>query len=441
LTVPAFALIGASLLHAQVRTPTEVRPNIVLILMDDLGYGDVGSYGAPDARTPHIDRIAREGVRMTDFYSNGPNCSPTRTAFITGRYQQRYDIEWPLGSTASDSSRGVLPSETTLPRLLKSAGYATGLVGKWHLGWRPEFHPTRHGFDEFFGFLSGYVDYYNNIGDFNRHDLFEGERPVRDSTYLTDLLTARATTFIEKHAAGPFFLELSYNATHWPFQGPGLAAHQRTRTHLLYDGSRPEYIAMLESADRGVGDILAALDRHGLTSNTLVIFTSDNGGEWLSRNAPLFHRKSTLWEGGIRVPAILRWPGHLPARAVSNQVGMTMDLTASILAAARITVPASAGHEGIDLLPLLETGRTVERTLFWRIPRAARDQRAVRLGDWKYLRDGLHEFLYHLATDIGERNDLAMAEPTRLAHLRQLVATWERSVDSSRARLRRTGGL
>ena len=430
--VAVVALIVAAPAHTQPDARARTRPNIVLILMDDLGYGDLGSYGVSDAKTPHIDRLASEGARLTDFYANGANCSPTRTGFITGRYQQRYGIEWPLGAAAGDSARGLLPSETSLPRLLKSAGYATGLIGKWHLGWEPRYHPNRHGFDEFWGFLGGYLDYFSNVGEFDRHDLFHNDRAVRDSLYLTDEITARATSFIEGHRGAPFFVEVSYNATHWPFQRPGLEAHRRGRPNSR-DGTRADYVAMLERADHGVGAILATLDRLNLARNTLVIFTSDNGGEWLSRNAPLFHRKSTLWEGGIRVPALIRWPARLPAGLVSKQVGITMDLTASILAAAGVSPPASYRPEGIDLISRLEGRAVVERTLFWRIQTPGRVQRAVRRGRWKYLRDAGHEFLFDLETDAGEQRDLTVTQTAMLPELRRLLAAWEADVDSSRA--------
>ena len=423
--------------HAQAPTRTQSRPNVVLILMDDLGYGDIGSYGVPDARTPNIDRLAREGVKLTQFYANGSNCSPTRTGFITGRYQQRYDIEWPLGTFPADSVRGVLPSPTSLPLLVKSAGYATGLIGKWHLGWSPQFSPTRHGFDEFWGFLGGYLDYYNNMGEFERHDLFHNDSAISTPVYLTDEITTRAQSFIRLHEKDPFFVEVAYNATHWPFQPPGLAKDKRERKGGMRDGTRADYVAMLESADRGVGVILRTLDSLNLARNTLVIFTSDNGGEWLSRNAPLFHRKSTLWEGGIRVPALMRWPGHLKSGAVSTQVGITMDLTASIIALAQVTVPPSYHPEGIDIVSLVSSGRSMERTLFWRSLTPARPQRAVREGKWKYLRDGTHEFLFDLTADAGERNDKAAERADMLPRFRGLVKAWEADVDSSRAALLR----
>lgn len=353
----SLAMLGVTFATpAQVQPRAQTRPpNVVLILMDDLGYGDLSSYGAPDAKTPHMDHLAREGVKLSNFYANAASCSPTRAALITGRYQQRYDIEWQLGSQPGDSARGLLPSETSLPRLLKSAGYATGLVGKWHLGWKADFHPNRHGFDEFWGFLGGAIDYYSSVDARGRHDLFHNDTAATHAGYLTDEITARAKSFIETHRTGPFFLEVAYNATHWPYQPPGLNERQRARRVGFYDrdlegriailreGTRADYVAMLESADRGVGVILTTLDRLNLSRNTLVILTSDNGGEWLSRNAPLFHRKFTLWEGGIRVPALLRWPARLPAGIVSQQVGITMDLTASILSASRCAARDTPG--------------------------------------------------------------------------------------------------
>ena len=419
------------------------RPNVVMFIMDDLGYGDVGSYGAPDAKTPNIDRLAREGVKLTDFYANHANCSPTRTGFITGRYQQRYGIESPL--RAIDDARQLLPSDTSLPRLLKSAGYATGLIGKWHLGVRAEAGPNRHGFDEFWGFRGGAVDYYtHNVVTTPGvklpapiHDLYHNEEPTKVTGYLTDEITARSEAFIQQHSAAPFFLEVAYNATHWPFQGPDLPEAKRGRTNSIESGTRADYIAMLERADQGIGRILGLLDRLKLAANTLVIFTSDNGGEWLSRNAPLFHRKSTLWEGGIRVPLLMRWPARLQAGMTSPQVGITMDLTASILAAAGVQPPSSDRPEGVDLIALLQKGTIVERTLYWRMPPAPgatatppATQRAVRRGDWKYIDDRGQYFLFDLRTDPGERHDLAQQHGDRIRELRSLVAKWEADVDA-----------
>jgi arylsulfatase A-like enzyme len=446
------AALATAGLDAGQPTPAALgSPNIVLILMDDLGYGDIGSYGVPDAKTPHIDRLAREGVKLTEFYANGANCSPTRAGFISGRYQQRVGIEMPLGANAGDGDRGLIPSATSLGTLLRGRGYATALIGKWHLGWNPQFHPNRHGFDEFWGFLGGFLDYYNNLGQNtvaggpigNQRDLYHNDQPATSSGYFTDEITAHAKSFIEGHKSEPFFIEVAFNATHWPFQPPGLTEDQRSRPDILHDGTRADYVAMLERADRGVGEILDTLDRLQIARNSLVIFTSDNGGEWLSRNAPFFHRKSTLWEGGIRVPALLRWPAQLPRGIVSKQVGITMDLTASILSAAGVTPPVSYRPDGINLLPMLRERRTIERTLFWRIKNNARDQKTVRRGQWKYLRDGsgvvdsVHEFLFDLEKDPAEKHELTIARAKTLPEFRKLLADWEADVDASRTAVTR----
>jgi arylsulfatase A len=412
------------------------KPNVVLIITDDVGYGDLGVYGAPDIKTPNIDRLAQQGVRLTDFYAS-PQCTPTRAALISGRYQQRIPLERALASGGLALERGLPATGRSLPRLLKNNGYATGLIGKWHLGYKPEFSPNAHGFDEFFGFLSGYIDYYTHVrnGD-GRPDLFENGKPVQKEGYMTDLITARSLEFIERRAGAPFFLEVAYSAAHWPFQppdrwsrSPGNARFQSPTDNP--PATRKDYAAMLERADEGVGQIMKALEKRGLDKNTLVIFTNDNGGEWLSRNAPLFHRKDTLWEGGIRVPAIFRWPGRLPAGKTSDQVGITMDLTASILAATQTPVPANAKLEGIDLLPILE-GRSppLERTLFWRITTEVRLQWAVRQGDWKVLIDGDDVLLFNLRADIGERNDLASQRPDLTLKLLPLLGRWETDVDA-----------
>lgn len=412
------------------------RPNIVLIITDDVGYGDIGSYGAPDVRTPHIDSLARDGVRLTDFYANGPTCTPTRTGLISGRYQQRFALERPLGSTSAiDRERGLSPTGRSLPQLLKDNSYATAVIGKWHLGWRSEFSPSSHGFDYFFGFKSGYADYYQHTSGDGRPDLFENDRPVEVPGYMTDLITERSVRFIEQNATQPFFIDVAYNAAHWPYQPPDKPSVARDNARHLgpFDdptSTRAEYVAMLERVDQGVGRILETVDELGLRENTIVIFTNDNGGEWLSRNTPLFHHKGTVWEGGIRVPAIIRWPGRIPAGSVSDQVGITMDLTASILAVTSTSVPPEAGLEGINLLPVLE-GRApeIDRTLFWRVT-GARPQQAVRSGDWKLLFDGERALLFDLGTDIGERENLIGQRSDIARHLQPLLAAWQEDVDA-----------
>lgn len=428
-------LVFATPLASQPREASAKNPNVVLILTDDLGYGDLGCYGAPDVRTPWVDRLARQGVRFTDFYA-APQCTPTRASLMTGRYQQRVRLERALSSSGASLDLGLPASRNSLPNLLKNNGYSTALIGKWHLGYKPEFNPNAHGFDYFFGFLSGYIDFYTHTKPNGQRDLFENANPVEVTGYMTDLITKRALRFIEDHRMRRFFLEVAYSAPHWPFQPPD--QYSKAPNNGVFQGpsdnkpaTRKEYVAMVERVDRGVGEILTLLDRLRLGSNTLVIFTNDNGGEWLSRNAPLFHRKDTLWEGGIRVPAILRWPNRLPSGKISSQVGMTMDLTATILGATGTRVSAEARLEGIDLLPILQGRSPAEdRTLFWRIVSESRHQRAVRRGDWKLLIDGDDLMLYNLRRDIGERRDLALERPDLVRALRLLIGEWESNVDA-----------
>ena len=431
-------LVACSVL-AQTPARNVAGPSVVLIITDDVGYGDFGAYGAPDIHTPHIDGLARDGVRLTDFYANGATCTPTRTGLISGRYQQRFGLEAPLhGAPSPDGVRGLPATGRSLPQLLKNNGYATALVGKWHLGYKPEFSPAAHGFDYFFGFKSGFTDYYQHLSGEGLADLFENDHQVEVPGYMTDLITDRSIRFIEQNAGRPFFIDVAYNAAHWPYQRPDQPSTARDHARHLtpFDDStstRQDYAAILERADQGVGRILEALDRRGLRQNTIVIFTNDNGGEWLSRNDPLFHYKGTVWEGGIRVPAILRWPGHIPAGTVSGQVGITMDLTASILAATHTPVPADARLEGIDLMPVLtRRSSEIERTLFWRVtgPRA---QQAVRSGDWKLLFDG-RPLLFNVRTDLGERTNLIEKRGDIARRLEPLLAAWQRDVDGEAKR-------
>lgn len=434
------AAAAAFAFAASTGTAAEPRPNVVLVITDDAGYGDFGCYGATDIRTPHVDGLARDGVRLTDFYA-APQCSPTRAALFSGRYQQRVRLEAALGSAGRSLELGLPATGRSLPQLLKNHGYATGLVGKWHLGYKPEFSPQAHGFDYAFGPLSGYVDFYHHVRADGQPDLFENGLPVTaEGHYATDLFTERATHFIEQHAARPFFLAVTYTAPHWPFQPPGRPSRAKNNGAFQNASDDPpptraDYAAMLEQADAGFGRILATLDRLGLAANTLVIFTNDNGGEWLSRNAPFFHRKGTVWEGGIRVPAVLRWPGRLPAGRVVTQPGLTMDLTATILAATGAPVPPEAKLDGLDLLPILAGDAPErERTLFWRFGGPAhRNQRAVRQGDWKLLIDaGSFQplFLFNLRDDPGERHDLSAVHPAIVARLRPLIDAWEKEVEA-----------
>jgi arylsulfatase A-like enzyme len=402
------------------------RPNVLFILVDDLGYADLGCYGAKDIRTPHLDKLAKDGVRLTDCYAAAPVCSPTRAALITGRYPQRAGFEWVIRYT--EKQRGLPAAAASLPKVLKKGGYATGLFGKWHLGYTPEFGPNAHGFDEFFGFLAADLDYYAHKDAIGDPGLYENTKLVEQKGYLTDLITDRSLAFLKKHAVEPFFLEVAYNAPHWPFQVPGKPDVRDVRTYGPETGTRADYIKMVEHLDSSIGKILAELDRLGLTKGTLVIVTNDNGGERLSDNGPLFHGKYTLWEGGIRVPCIVRQPGVIPAGITSAQPVITMDLTATVLAAAGAAVPAGVTLDGEDVLPILIGTKPVrERTFCWRLQRPGEPegQRAVRKGKWKYVLDREVELLFDLEADPGERKTLAVKHPDTVAELRKALADWE----------------
>lgn len=432
------ALLGTS---ANAGEPAKRAPNVVFILMDDLGHADLGCTGAKDIRTPNIDRIAAEGVRLATFYSNAPVCTPTRAAFLTGRYQQRVGLEWALGFTAEQFRRegngwvpepdklkpGLPTSEPTIARLLRARGYRCGIFGKWHLGFRPEHNPLRHGFDEYFGVLTGHADYYRHQYFDGTPVLREGETPVKVDGYLTDLISDRAVAFVKANRDRPFFLYVPHLAVHFPFQPPGRPDPAITKENYN-DGTRRDYAAMLERADDGVGRLLRTLDELKLADDTIVAFSSDNGGYRLSDNTPFFHHKSTLWEGGVRVPCLIRWPAKLPRGQVSATPGITMDLTATFLAAAG--VKSERPLDGIDLVPAI-LGKTpdVERTFCWRVDRSDRKQKAVRQGRWKYVKDGMIELLFNLSTDPGERVNLAYRHADVVVRLRQALAAWEADID------------
>jgi arylsulfatase A-like enzyme len=414
--------------------------------MDDMGYADLGCYGAKDIRTPNIDRLAREGLKFTDFYANAPVCTPTRCGFITGRWQQRVGFEWAMGYTAEQARRvdgkwvpepdmhalGLPEREVTIASLLKQAGYATGAFGKWHLGLQPQFNPTRRGFDEYFGTLLGHADYYRYNYFDGTYELRDGTEPVKAEGYLTDLLNRRAVSFIAKHAGEPFFLYLPHQAVHAPYQPPGRPEPPVSKEGMN-DGDRRAYAAMLEKVDDGIGQMLAELDKRGVADNTLFVFSSDNGGAHFSDNTPLFNGKQTLWEGGIRVPCLMRWPARLPAGKVIHQPAITMDLTATFLAAAGGEPSAERPLEGIDLVPIL-TGQRPEqpRTFYWRIDRSTRQQKAIRHGKWKYVLDGGYvNLLFDLEQDPGERRNLAIHHPDVMRDLQRRLAAWEAEMDAT----------
>jgi arylsulfatase A-like enzyme len=405
------------------------KPNIIFILADDLGYGDLSIYGQTDFQTPRIDQLAQQGLRFTQAYANSAVCSATRFGLITGRYQYRLrgGLEEPIAG-ASDTI-GLPPTHPTLPSLLKKNGYTTALFGKWHLGYLPKFSPLKSGYDQFFGNYGGAIDYFTHkpdVGENVKVDLYEGEVPVHKVGYYTDLLADRAIDYLGKQTpAQPFFLSLHFTAPHWPWEGPKDEATSREINDLFhYDGGNlATYGKMVTSLDAAIGRVLSALEERGLNKNAIVVFTSDNGGERFSKTWPFTGQKTELLEGGIRIPAIVRWSARIKPAQVTQQVAISMDWLPTLLAAASGIPDASYQSDGENLLPvILGTAEPRPRTLFWRYK--ANKQRAVRSGDWKYLKIADNEFLFNVVTDQHERANLAQKNPEVFARLKQQWEAW-----------------
>nr|ADC36070.1 sulfatase [uncultured bacterium 213] len=408
------AALGTIALASGVKTSsgqTAPRPpNIVFIMADDLGYADVSCYGRPDLNTPNVDRVALKGVRFLQAYANSAVCSATRTALITGRYQYRLPIglEEPLGI---GRDVGLPPEHPTLPSLLRKAGYRTTLLGKWHLGALPKFGPLQSGYDHFYGFRGGSVDYYTHAGPDQRDDLWDDDVPLRQSGYLTDLLGSRAVDVINgySHSDRPFLVSLHFSAPHWPWEAPGDEAESnriRSTTLRHYDGgTQKTYQRMIEQMDLQIGRVLGALDANGATDNTIVVFTSDNGGERFADTWPFTGRKTELLEGGLRIPALISWPARIRQGATTDQVAMSMDWLPTLLAAAGVAPDRAFPPDGLNLLPLLTANAApVPRKLFWRYK--ANAQRAARDGDDKYLKILDNTFLFNVVDDPMERANL-----------------------------------
>lgn len=415
----------------QVPIPSQKKPNIVFIVADDLGFADLGCYGGREPVSPVLDALAANGLRLTDGYANSPVCSPTRFALMTARYQYRLRgaAEEPINTKARTSTTlGLPPEHPTLPSLLRASGYRTALVGKWHLGYPPAFGPLRSGYEEFFGPMAGGVDYFSHCSPSGQHDLWFGEQEQAQEGYLTDLLSRRAVDYVDRMAKqdAPFFLSLHYTAPHWPWEtrdDAHLAAEVKDNLFHLHGGNVETYRRMIHHMDEGIGWLMDALRRHGLERDTLVVFTSDNGGERFSDNWPLVGGKMDLTEGGIRVPWIAHWPSVIGPGGVSAQQCMTMDWSATMLDAAGAAADAEYPLDGVSLMPVLrDAGHSFHRPLHWRMNH--RGQRALRDGDWKYLRVDGHDYLFNIPGDARERANRAPREPRRLAAMREAWEAW-----------------
>lgn len=415
------------------------RPNIIYIVADDLGYADLGCYGGRDEPwgpvSPVLDRLAAQGLLLTQGYSNSPVCSPTRFALMTARYQYRLRgaAEEPINSKSRGSTTlGLPPDHPTLPSLLRGAGYRTALIGKWHLGFGPHFGPQQSGYEECYGPLAGGVDYFTHCDSSGQHDLWCNGVEHHEDGYLTDLLSRRTVDYVERMAAqdAPFFISLHYTAPHWPWETRDDAERAPTIKDNLFDlaaGNIHVYRRMIHHMDEGIGWIMDALRRTGQLDDTLVVFTSDNGGERFSDNWPLVGGKMDLTEGGIRVPWIAHWPAVIRPGGVSRQLCMTMDWSATMLAAAGVAAHPDYPLDGVSLLPVLrDAAHQFERPLHFRMNH--RDQRALRVGDWKYLKVDDNEYLFNIPQDERERANLARKEPERLQAMRADWQAWNDSM-------------
>jgi arylsulfatase A-like enzyme len=432
----ALVLAAAAVVVRPTTATAPRRPNILLIVADDLGYGELTCQGNPQIPTPNIDSIARNGVRFTSGYVSGPYCSPTRAGLMTGRYQQRYGHEFNPGpAQAASPNFGLSLKETTIADRLKAAGYATGMFGKWHLGYRPEFHPLKRGFDDYFGFLGGAHDYLNATRD-PSNPILRGTTPVTEIDYTTETFGREAVSFIERHRGEPWFVYLPFNAVHAPLES---LQKYLSRFEGIADQKRRTFAAMLSAMDDAVGAVLAKVRERSLEEDTLVVFISDNGGPTAvttSRNDPLRGFKAQTWEGGIRIPFMAQWKGRLPAGKVDDRPVIQLDILPTALAAAGVPINPDWKLDGVNLLPYLkgEKSGPPHSALYWRFG----EQIAIRMGDWKLVKapgagvngagrrrsaDATGAHLFNLARDIGEQNDLTAQEPSKV---RELADAWNR---------------
>ncbi|MBD3676163.1 MAG: sulfatase-like hydrolase/transferase [Planctomycetaceae bacterium] len=416
------------------------KPNIIIIMADDLGYGDISPYDGW-IETPHLEQMAAEGTRLTDYHSAGNVCSPTRAALMTGRYQQRAGIP---GVVFADPKRaehehGLQDVEVTIAEEFREGGYATGMFGKWHLGYYPKYNPVRNGFDVFKGYVSGNIDFISHYDQAGNFDWWHQDKPFDEAGYVTHLIDRHSLDFIKQNKDKPFFLYLPHEAPHYPFQRPddpglrkeglGAAADWARQKGVQQEEIRERYQVMVEEMDKNVGHVLALLKELKLDEKTFVFFCSDNGaaGKW-GDNSPLRGAKGSNWEGGHRVPAIAWWPGTIPAGQTTDQLAITFDLMPTMLSAAGLEIPTERQLDGMNLLSILTGQRsTVERTLVW-------NGKAVRQGEWKLMLNGKggdKVALYNLQEDLSEKTNLADQHPELVEQLKQVAQEWQADIDAT----------
>ena len=429
----------------QIETP--YKPNIILIMIDDLGYGDIGCYGSKINHTPHIDKLAKGGKLFSDYHSNGPMCSPTRAALMSGMYQYRLGEKFERAISGKTDYDNGMPKEVfTIAEMFKSAGYTTGMFGKWHLGYHPPFLPHDQGFDEFIGLAAGDGDHFNHIDRWGREDWWHNEKLEMENGYTADLITDHSIEFIKRNRDNPFFLYVSHLSIHFPWQGPSDPPHRTKGIDYTNDkwgiipdknNVSPHIKAMIESIDSGLGMIMKTLSSCGLEENTLVIFTSDNGGYShyadshfnISSNRPLRGQKTEVYEGGHRVPFIAYWPGKIMAGSKSDEVIMTMDMFPTFTKLAGASIPNEQQIDGINILPqLYKNEKLSERIVCWKIG----NEKAIRKGKWKLCMIGNNNpELFDLSIDIGETKNLASNSPKVVKQLIDEYKQWEIDVTAN----------
>jgi arylsulfatase A-like enzyme len=404
------------------------KPNIIIFLADDLGYGDLGCYGSERFETPNIDALAAGGMRFTDFHSNGAVCSPTRAALLTGRYQQRTGISGVV-TAANHRHTGLDLGETTFAEVLKPEGYRTALFGKWHLGYKPEYNPIRQGFDEFIGYVSGNIDYHAHLDQTGREDWWKQEELMPEEGYATDLITNHTIDFIKRNKENPFLIYIAHEAPHYPFQGrldPPRYTREKGRTKDPV--TLKAYKEMIEVMDENIGRVIHTINDMDLREKTFIFFFSDNGPSSIGSAGPLRGKKGQIWEGGHRVPAIAYWSGRIKPGIVTNESAMGTDLFPTLAAISCASLPKDLTLDGINLLPHLIEGKPLtSRPLFWGI----KNQLAVRLGQYKLITDDTFSspLLYDLQIDLGEKNNIAAHHQEIVQRLLQLLKDWHKSVN------------